>query len=162
MKTKSVVPASRERPLASIWGEPFVSLQQEIDRLFDDFGMRFGGDVDVAGAKTGLVPTMDVVETDKAFELTAELPGLEEKDVSIDLADNVLTIKGEKKSDREEKGANFRRVERRYGSFMRAIELPAGVKPDSIEAKLAKGVLTVTIPKPEKAATKSIAVKSAA
>lgn len=105
---------------------------------------------------------MDVAETDKAIELTAELPGLQEKDVDINLADNVLTIKGEKKSEREEKDKNYRLVERNYGSFFRSFELPARVRGDAIQACIAKGVLTVRIPKPEPSVTKKIEVKTAA
>jgi len=160
MKFRSLIPVGRERSPASVWTDPFVSLQQEVERLFDDFGMRFGANAnDTAG---NLTPRMDVAETDKAIELTAELPGLEEKDVDINLADNVLTIKGEKKSEKEQKDKNFRLVERNYGSFFRSFELPAGVKGDAIQASIAKGVLTVKIPKPEPTATKKIEVKTAA
>jgi HSP20 family protein len=160
MKLKSLIPVGRERSAAANWTDPFVSLQQEIERLFDDFGVRFGVS---ANAPAGtLTPRMDVAETDKAIELTAELPGLQEKDVDINLADNVLTIKGEKKSEREEKDKNYRLVERNYGSFFRSFELPPGVKGDAIQASIAKGVLTVRIPKPEPSVTKKIEVKTAA
>src|SRR5690349_11414203 len=114
---------------------PFLSLRREIDRMFDDFTKGFGffGDWPEFPS-TGLTPTMDVTETDKEYQLTAELPGLEEKDVNVTLSDRVLTIRGEKKSDHEEKGKDFRMVERSYGSFVRTLELPAGIDPDTIKA----------------------------
>jgi HSP20 family protein len=105
---------------------------------------------------------MDVSETEKEIEITAELPGLEEKDVQLNVADNLLTIRGEKKSHREEKEKDYRLVERSYGSFQRTIELPNGVNPDSIQATISKGVLKVVVPKPAPAQTKKIAVKTAA
>jgi HSP20 family protein len=105
---------------------------------------------------------MDVTETDKEIEVTAELPGLEEKDVQINLADNLLTIRGEKKAEKEQKDKNYRLVERSYGSFERMLELPEGVSPDAIKANIAKGVLKVTIPKPAPAQAKKIEVKPAA
>jgi HSP20 family protein len=108
------------------------------------------------------MPAMDVTETNTEIEVTAELPGLEEKDVQINLADNVLTIRGEKKSERDEKTKDYRVVERNYGSFYRTMELPAGVDPDKIKASIAKGVLKVVVPKPAPAQVKTISVKSAA
>jgi HSP20 family protein len=109
-----------------------------------------------------LTPSVDVTETDREIEITAELPGLEEKDVQIDLVDNILTIKGEKKAEKEEKDKAYRLVERSYGAFARSVELPAGVNPDAIKANIAKGVLKVSVPKPAPAQTKKIAVKTAA
>ena len=103
-----------------------------------------------------------MTETDKEIEITAELPGLEEKDVQINVADNVLTIRGEKKAEKEEKDKNYRLIERSYGSFERSLELPNGVNADAIRANIAKGVLKVTVPKPAPAQTKKIEVKSAA
>jgi len=160
MKFRSLIPVGRERSGLPTWVDPFVSLQQEVENLFNDFGTRFG--VAENGPAGTLTPRMDVAETDKAIELMAELPGLEEKDVEINLADNVLTIKGEKKSEKEQKDKNYRLVERNYGSFFRSFELPPGVKGDAIQASIAKGVLTVKIPKPEPSVTKKIEVKTAA
>jgi HSP20 family protein len=116
-----------------------------------------------AGTNGGkLMPVTDLSETDKEIEITAELPGLEDKDVTISLADNLLTIRGEKKAEKEQKDKNYRMVERSYGAFERTIELPEGVNPDTIKATIAKGVLTVTVPKPAPAQAKTIAVKPAA
>jgi HSP20 family protein len=105
---------------------------------------------------------MDIAETDKDIEITAELPGLEEKDVQVNVADNVLTIKGEKKAEKEQKDKNYHMVERSYGSFYRALDLPAGVNADAIKATLANGVLKVTVPKPAAAQAKKVEVKTAA
>jgi HSP20 family protein len=159
MNLTSLIPVGRERGSVS---RPFLSLQREIDRLFDDFTRGFPtfGMAPANGGK--LMPVTDVTETDKEIEITAELPGLEDKDVQINLADNLLTIKGEKKVEKEQKDKDYRMVERSYGAFERTIELPEGVNPDTIQATIAKGVLTVTVPKPAPAQAKSIEVKTAA
>jgi len=159
MNLKSLIPVGRQRGVART-DNPFVSLQNEIDRLFDDFTSgfpTFGN-----GGMTSLVPTMDVAETDKEIEITAELPGLEEKDVQINVADNVLTVRGEKKAEKEQKDKNYRLVERSYGSFERSLTLPEGVNTDAIKATIDKGVLKVVVPKPAPAQSKKIEVKSAA
>jgi HSP20 family protein len=158
MSWKSLIPVGRERAgVARRDANPFLSLQQEVERLFDDFARGFP-----AFGPTSLTPSMDVTETDKEIELTAELPGLEEKDVQINLADNVLTIRGEKKAEKEEKDKNYHLVERSYGAFSRSIELPGGVDADKIKATITKGVLKVTVPKPAAATAKKIEVKTAA
>jgi len=126
---------------------PFLSLQREIDRVFSDFSRGFPA----AGPGVDLVPRMDITEKNGTVTITAELPGLEEKDVEVTVVDNVLTLKGEKKAEREEKGENRYLIERSYGSFQRSLELPEGVKPEDIKASMTKGVLTVTLPKPRAA-----------
>lgn len=153
MNMKSLIPVGREYPASS----PLATLQREIDRLFDGFARNLAGHV------TGtLVPSMDMSETDKEIEVTAELPGLEEKDVQLNVADNILTIRGEKKNQREEKEKDYHLLERSYGSFTRSVELPRGVNPDDIKAVISKGVLKVTVPKPAPSQTKKIEIKSAA
>jgi HSP20 family protein len=159
MNLRSLLPVGRDRTIARS-DNPFMSLQREIDRLFDDFTRGFPAFSNNAVGE--LLPDMDVTETDKQIEITAELPGLEEKDVQINLADNVLTIRGEKKAEKEEKDKTFRLVERSYGSFLRSLELPAGINPDAIKASIEKGVLKVTVPKPAPAQVKKIDVKAAA
>lgn len=159
MNLKSLIPVGRNRDLARSDDHPFVTLQREIDRLFDDFTRGFPR---WTAGSDALVPVTDVTETDKEIEITAELPGLEEKDVEINVSDNVLTIKGEKKAEKEEKDKNYRLVERSYGSFSRSLELPSGVNPDTIKANIQNGVLKVTVPKPAPAQTKKIEVKAAA
>jgi HSP20 family protein len=149
MNLKSLVPFGGR--------DPFISLRREIDQLFEDFTKGFP-----ALRERELLPSTDVAETDKTIEITAELPGLEEKDVKINLSDNLLTISGEKKAEKEEKDKNYRRIERSYGAFSRTVELPFGVNPDAITATLSKGVLKVTVQKPAQAAAKKIEVKAAA
>jgi HSP20 family protein len=162
MNIKSLIPVARERsnPLANFAPfVPFASLQQEVDRLFDDFGRNFPSLPNLGS--TDFVPRMNVSETDKAIEITAELPGLEEKDVEINFADDVLTIRGERKSEKEEKDKNYQVLERRYGAFARSVALPPGTDPNKIKAAIDKGVLKVTVEKPEAKVAKKIEVKAA-
>ncbi len=129
--------------------DPFMSLRREMDRMFDDFkwGLgRFWSEFPSTSA-TSLTPMIDVSETEKEYEVTAELPGLEERDVDVTVSDGMLSIRGEKKIDHEEKGKDFHMVERSYGAFSRTLELPTGVDPSTIKATLEKGVLSVSIPK---------------
>ena len=102
------------------------------------------------------------METDKGYEITAELPGLDEKNIDVKFADGILTIKGEKQEDKEEKKKDYYLHERSFGSFHRALQVPAGVDSDRIEATFRKGVLTVTLPKTVEAqkAEKKITVKA--
>ena len=160
MKIPALRPISRDRNTVS---PPFISLQREVDRLFDDFVRGFP-ELQTFTASNGVmpIPSTNVTETDKEIEITAELPGLEEKDVQVNFADGVLTIRGEKRAEKEEKDANHRLVERSYGSFERSIELPAAVKPEDVEATMAKGVLTVKVAKPAPVQSRRIEVKSAA
>lgn len=144
---------------------PLRSLHEEIDRLFDDFGRGFMPSLPRLAETfgSGVTPSVDVAETDKDVVVTAELPGIEEKDVDVTYAEGMLTIKGEKKAEKEEKGKNFHRVERSYGAFSRAITLPAEIDDAKVDAKFAKGVLTVTLPKKPTAQStaKKIAIKAA-
>ncbi len=159
MNLGSLITVGRDRNVARN-DNPFMSLQREIDRLFDDFTRGFPAFS--TGGGNELLPSVDVTETDKQIEITAELPGLEEKDVQVNLADNVLTIRGEKKAEKEEKDKAYRLVERSYGSFVRSLELPEGVDANAIKASIDKGVLKVTVPKPAPAQVKKIDVKAAA
>jgi HSP20 family protein len=111
-----------------------------------------------------LMPSMDITETEKEFVITAELPGLERKDVEISLEDNVLTIRGEKKSETkpDDKNKNVHVSERSYGVFYRVLELPTKVDPSSVQATMSKGVLKITIPKPARPESKKIEVQEAA
>jgi len=156
MNLKSLIPVRRERNVVSDTG-PFTALQREIDSLLEDFGRNLPG-----LGKFELMPSMDVNESDKEIEVTAELPGLEEKDVEINYADGVLTIRGEKKAEKEEKDKTHHLIERSYGSFARMLQLPAGVDPNKIKATINKGVLKVVVEKPAAKETKKIEVKAAA
>jgi HSP20 family protein len=126
------------------------TMQNEMNRLFNTF---FDSPTPSNGRSKAVarrwIPAMDVVETDGHYVLRADLPGLSEDDVKIEVEDNVLTIKGERKSEDEHKGDGYYRVERSFGSFSRSVTLPEGVDADSIEANFDNGVLEVQIPKPE-------------
>lgn len=160
MSLRSLVPVGRGRNATTY--HPFAGIHRELDRMLEDFGRGFSSFESMPEAMSQvLTPATDVVETDKEIQITAELPGLEEKDVKIDLSDNVLTIRGEKKAEKEEKDQNYRMIERTYGSFRRSLELPPGVDAGAIKATIANGVLKVTVPKPAPAQAKSIEVKPA-
>jgi len=142
--------------------EPFreVSrLRREMDRVFEDFfGPRRWGLTPWGGEWT---PVMDVAETADQIVVKAEVPGIDPKEINISLSGDVLTVKGEKKSEHEEKKENYHLVERSYGSFSRTVTLPAAVDTEKIEAKYEKGVLTVTCPKKEGVKPKAIEIKTA-
>ena len=148
---------------------PFDSLRHEIDRLFDNVGggwLNRSPDLDLTWAPSAdwaIAPAVDVVEKDSSYEITAELPGLDEKDIDVKFADGALTIRGEKKESREEHKKGYYVSERRYGAFARSFQLPDGTNPDKIDARFAKGVLTIVVPKSTEAAKneKKIAVKAA-
>jgi HSP20 family protein len=145
---------------------PFWPLQQEMNRLFDDFFRGWGSDLAPFRAfEEGLsafAPRIDMTEDEKAVQIAAELPGVDEKDVEISVSGDILTIRGEKKAEREDKGRNYYRMERSYGSFHRAIPLPVGVDQDKVEASFKKGVLSITLPKTAEAQrqAKKITVKA--
>ncbi|SDK03333.1 Hsp20/alpha crystallin family protein [Aliiruegeria lutimaris] len=133
--------------------DPFGMLRKQIDTLFDDFDV--GHDL----MKSGFAVRTNVSETNDAVRVTAELPGIELKDVDLSVAGNRLTVRGEKKSEKDEKGEEegreFHRVERRSGAFMRTIALPFDIDPDTVAASAKDGVLTVTVPKPADAVSEA-------
>ncbi len=152
---------------------PFESLRREIDRLFDSFHGgagrlpfgRPGFDLELAWPREpswSLAPAVDVAEKENEYEITAELR-VDEKNIDIKLSNGMLTIKGEKKEEKEEREKDYYLSERRYGSFTRSFQLPEGVDAEKIEATFAKGVLTVKLPKTAEAQKreKTIAVKAA-
>ncbi len=169
------LPVKREEMESSFampW-RPFESLRQEIDRLFDDFGFGsrwpFGRSLLAAEPlfrrqlKWATTPAVDVIESEKAYEISAELPGMDEKNIEVKVADGRLTIKGEKEEEKEEKKKDYYLHERHFGSFQRSFEVPDTVDPDKIEASFKKGVLTITLPKKPEAQkpAKKIEVKAA-
>ncbi len=130
----------------------FNRLRDEIDRLFDDFSLaRPGRSIFAFPALPEVVPAMELTEKKDRYELSLEIPGMDEKDIDIETADGVLTVAGEKRHESEEKTDGCIVSERSYGSFKRQLSLPADVNPDAIEAKYAKGVLKLTLKKDEKA-----------
>lgn len=161
MNFRSLVPFGNDSGRAMQSPTVFGSLHREIDRLFDDFAR---------GALTGfqqgqdrLVPSMDITENDNEIVVAAEMSGLERKDIDISIDDDILTIRGEKKVEEEQKDEkkNFHVTERAYGVFYRAIQLPSGVDPSKVQATMQNGVLKITIPKPARSQAKKIEVQEA-
>ena len=144
---------------------PFASFRKEMDDLFENFfGKPFSQWPKIEGGlelpKGAVSPAVDVSESDDAITLTAELPGLAEGDIEIDVKDGMLTLKGEKKLERDEKKEDVHITERQYGSFRRSMSVPDRVDLDKIKADFDKGVLTVTMPKKaeSKASERKIAI----
>ena len=149
---------------AADW-QPLEVLRHQVDRLFHDFQTGFLQtpfyrtlpDIESFWRRDlgfNVSPAIDIVEKDKAFEVTAELPGLDAKNIDLQLSDGMLTIKGEKQEEREEKTKDRYVSERRYGSFRRTLQVPGSVDVDKIEANYKSGVLTVTLPKSPEAQKK--------
>jgi len=171
--TKLPVKNEKVTAVPTTW-TPFESLRREVDRLFDDFGggfwrAPFGRSVFDMAPSWGrdvawpTVPAVDITDTEKAYEITADLPGIDEKNVDVKVTNGVLTIKGEKREEKEEKKKDYYLRERNFGSFERSFQVPDGVDNDKIEASFKKGVLTVTLPKKPEAQTaaKKIDIKAA-
>jgi len=161
MNLRSLIPSGNGGTRTNPSANPFGFLHREIDRLFEDFtrGLDAGGQ-----AQVNLVPSIDVTENEKEIVITAEMPGLERKDVEISVEDEVLTIRGEKKveSQQDDKNKNYHFTERSYGMFYRVLQLPPGVDPSKIQATMSNGVLKIAIPKPAKSEPKKIEVKEEA
>ena len=161
-EAKSATPA----PATAAW-HPFEDLRREVDRLFEDFGrgswFRPLRSIEpMFQREVWTTPAVDMVEKDGGYEITAELPGLEDKDVEVKVAGGAVTIRGQKSEQKEEQTKEYHLSERRYGSFQRSFRVPEDVDPDGIEASFAKGVLTVTLPKSpaKQASEKKISIKS--
>lgn len=158
---KSNVPAKNENV-----NDPFLSFRREVDRLLDNFFDGFGGGNLPAlrnGGWSADVPSLDVTDSDKELVIEAELPGMSEKDFEVSLVADLLTIKGEKTHEHEEKEGKRHYVERSYGSFSRSIRLPFDASEQDVDADFDKGVLTIRIPKPAdiQSKMKQIEVKAA-
>lgn len=167
MSIKDLVPRIGRKPLPARRedADPFRDFQRQMNRLFDDF---FGGyplaerDREPEWAPAAFTPRVDVSETDTEVKVSAELPGMDEKDISVELQDDVLTLRGEKKSEQEEKSKNWFRREQSWGSFCRSVELSAGVDAGKAKATFKKGVLTFTAPKrpEEQARRKTVPIQA--
>jgi HSP20 family protein len=159
-RERSAMPGARRDDML----DPLVSFRRELDRLFDDFFNDFGRGLRRRGADwSAVTPTIDVAETDKELVVTAELPGLNEKDFEVTLSGDLITIKGEKRAEQEEKKGDTTYMERRFGTFSRSIRLPFEVRDEKVDARYEKGVLTVRVPKPREAqrAMRRVEVKGA-
>lgn len=138
---RSLVPLIFDAGLPASRSDPFSSLHREMNRLFDD-ALRGSGPV---GTASMMAPRMNVSETGQDIRIEVELPGVSEQDVHLDLTDDLLTIRGEKRATRED--AQHHVVERSFGSFARSVRLPFSPEPDRVRASFAHGVLTITLPK---------------
>ncbi|MGD8915806.1 MAG: Hsp20/alpha crystallin family protein [Syntrophobacterales bacterium] len=136
--------------------EELTSFRKEMESLFNRF---FGHTSLLRRFREEWLPTVDFSETKDKLVFKAELPGLDAKDIEVTISGDILTIKGEKKKEQEEEDEHYHSVERYYGSFQRSFPIPPKVKTDKIEAKFAKGVLKITLPKTEEAEKKVINVK---
>jgi HSP20 family protein len=175
MANETKLPVTKKPSEPAFAGEiwrPFEALRKEVDRLFEDFGgddfwrrpFRSLAALEQSWPKKFVaVPAVDVVETDKSYEITAELPGMDEKKIEVNVANGGITIKREKKEETEEKKKDYYVSERRYGSFERYFALPEGVDTDKIAATFKNGVLRVTLPKTAEAQkpAKKIEIKAA-
>ena len=140
-------PWFRRGPLESIREE----MQDLISRTFGEEGDLWSVD--------RTTPSLDLSETDNAIEVRMDIPGMEAKDIDIQVNANVLTVSGERKEEREEKGKTYHRVERRVGAFSRSVTLPCPVKEDAVDAQYKNGILTIKLPKTEEAKARKITVK---
>lgn len=161
MSLKDLVPFGRKDvSVRKDADHPFTFFRKEFDDLFDSFFRS----VDVKHLEPGtgsFSPRIDIVESEKEIRIKAELPGMDEKDIDVSLSGSILSIRGEKKEEKEDKGKDYYRMERSYGSFSRSVQVPADVDESKIRARMSKGVLNIILPKTEKAVeeTKKIAVK---
>lgn len=152
MSTTLSKPESR---LSRIW-DPFRLAREEFETLWS----QLVGESDGGVFKGRLLPSLDLSETPSTIEIRMDLPGVKAEEVDIQLANGVLTISGDRKEEKEEKGKTFHRVERRHGSFSRSVTLPSNVAEDKVEAQYHDGVLTVTMQKTEEAKSRKIEVKT--
>jgi HSP20 family protein len=162
----SKLPVEKEKQVPATGWAPFESLRQEVDRLFDDFnpfGLRRPLARALQSAAWPVAPVVDLVEKDGQYEIIAELPGVDEKNVEVKVANGVLTIRGEKSEEKKEERKDYHLSERSYGSFQRSFRLPDNVDADKIEANFGKGLLSVTLPKAAAAVSneKKIDIKAA-
>jgi len=150
----------RWKPMHDLAAFPtdILSMQREMNRMFDRFFR--GGEVDESELTPSTwLPAVDLVEKDNKFVAKVELPGVKKDDVKITLSDNILTVRGEKKEEKETRESNYHRLERSYGSFQRSFTLPTTVENDKVDAEYKDGILTITLPKAEEAKRKQIDVK---
>jgi HSP20 family protein len=141
--------------LPSLWRDPFTALREEMK----DLRAQMFGDGDEGWLNVATAPALDMSETDKAIDVRMDLPGITAKDIDIQVNGNLLTVSGERKEEKEEKGKTFHRVERSCGSFSRTVTLPCAVNESEVAAEYKDGVLTVKLPKTEESKAHKIKVK---
>lgn len=159
MNEQTALPAKGNRTPAPAVA-PLHYLRDEIDRLFDSFSLsRPSKSIFAFPGRAELSPAVELAEKEGGYELSVELPGLEEKDIDVEFADGILTISGEKREESEKKENGYMMSERHYGSFRRQLALPADVDPDAIDAKFHNGVLTLEMKKDREAAQRTRKIK---
>ena len=139
----------------SLWRDPFTALRDEMKEL----RAQLAGDGDEGWFAGAMAPALDMSETDTAIDVRMDLPGITAKEIDIQVNGNMLTVAGERKEEKEEKGKTFHRVERLYGNFSRSVTLPCSVNEDEVAAEYKDGVLTIKLPKAEEAKAHKIKVK---
>ena len=132
-----------------------LDIRHEMNRIFDDFTRR---PFHIGLRESGWNPSVDIAETDEAIVVKAELPGITKEDVNISITDNILTLKGEKKQEKEIKEENYHRIERSYGNFQRSFTLPAKIQHEKVKATFKDGILNINIPKAEEVKPKQIEI----
>lgn len=130
---------------------PLGTFRSDIESIFDNFFKGFNFPAIAESGSNLLNARMDIAETEKDYSLEVEIPGVEEKDIDISLSGDLLTVKGEKKSEEKKEDKNYLRIERSYGSFQRSVTLPPDIDADKVKANFKNGILTITIPKSENA-----------
>jgi len=158
MSVRDLIPRAFRKnhvPVKYEHDDPFSLLRREMESIFDSFHREFQINTFFDREDHLFTPRIDVKENDKEIKVSAELPGMDEKDVEVLLERDSLTIKGEKKDEKEDRGDDYHRLERSYGTFSRTLHLPEEVEPEKITADFKKGVLTVHIPKTDKSKTES-------
>ncbi len=158
MAITDLIPWKRERETER---HPLTAFQREMNRMFEDFFSGREREWMPSTREGRFTPTLDVAESDKEVTITVELPGLEAKDVGIELQGNTLLLSGEKKQESERKERDYYRLERSWGSFRRMVDLPAEVEADQADATFRNGVLKITVPKKAGLPGRKIEVKSA-
>ena len=158
MQISDLIPWGRDKnksPSAENGANPFLSLQRDINHVFEDFWKKVETGWDTRSEVVGMFgPSTDVTETDNSVKVSIELPGMTEKDIDISLSNDAMTIRGEKKVEHEDKRKGVYMCERSYGSFYRTLPLPTGVDTDKADATFKNGVLTVRLPKTAEAQAK--------
>lgn len=160
----NITPWRRKNERSDLAARPestLARLRDEMDTLFDRFFRDPFGAFDLAFQGSGVAPRMDLVEDENELRVAVELPGVDPKDVEIDVSGGRLTIRGEKKHEKQEKRADYHYVERQFGSFQRSLMLPSTVDPDKVEATHANGVLTIRLAKHPDAKPRKIKVREA-
>jgi HSP20 family protein len=157
MTTSTLSPRKTTTPSTTQFRDPFTTLRREMEEMFSNFWD--GGNRD-KWMLSQFTPTVDVVEHDHAYELRMDIPGMEAKDIDVQVHGNVITLSGHRQEEKEEKGKTFHRVERYAGNFSRTFTLPGNVNEDEVVAEYTQGVLTVKLPKCDEPRAKKVSVKS--